>query len=405
MTVGPIDAPGIDVHADRDAFRKAVRQWFDEHAPAKGSAGDFSAIHVVTANTREEYRAREDAAREVTRQWQRTLFDAGLAGRSWPHQYGGAGAPPWQDDVVAEEQARYGVSTKMMAVALEMVPLVLFSHGTHAQRLEHLPRVIRGEESWCQLLSEPGAGSDLTSVSTQATPVDGGWSVTGQKVWTSGAGSSDFALLIARTDRSVPGRGGLSCFAMPMAQPGVDVRPLRQLSGAYHFNEVFLDTAFVPASGLIGEVGGGWAVLRTMLSHERAAIGGGTSGRGALQLVALARRLRRSDDPLVRQQIVAAVARERLLDLVQARVAAGAFVPASGSVAKLLYSEHARLTANVALELLGPSGAVTGDPAAEPWIERFLFAPGLRIGGGTDEIQRNTIAERGLGLPREPQPR
>jgi alkylation response protein AidB-like acyl-CoA dehydrogenase len=405
VSAGPTNAAGIDEHADREAFRKAVRAWFDEHAPAKGSPGDFSTIHVVTARSKEEYRARENAALEVTRRWQRNLFDAGLAGRSWPEEYGGAGAPAWQDEVVAEEQARYGVSTKVMAVALEMVPPVLFAHGTHEQRLEHLPRVIRGEQSWCQLLSEPGAGSDLASVSTQATPVDGGWSVTGQKVWTSGAGSSDYALLIARTERSIPGRGGLSCFAMLMAQAGIDVRPLRQLSGAYHFNEVFLDGAFVPTSGLIGELGEGWTVLRTMLSHERAAIGGGTSGRGAVQLVALARQRGRSEDPVVRQHVAAAVARERLLDLLQARAAAGAPVPAGGSVAKLLYSEHARLTANAALELLGPSATVTADPAAEPWIERFLFAPGLRIGGGTDEIQRNTIAERGLGLPREPQPR
>jgi len=405
VTATPIDAAGIDAHADREGFRKAVRAWLDEHAPPKGSPGDFSAIHVVTARTEKEFRARESAALEVTRTWQRNLFDAGLAGRSWPNEYGGDGAPVWQDDVVAEEQARYGVSTKVMAVALEMVPPVLFAHGTHEQRLEHLPRVIRGEESWCQLLSEPGAGSDLASVSTFAVPVDGGWSVTGQKVWTSGAGSSDYALLMARTDRSVPGRGGLSCFAMSMAQVGVDVRPLRQLSGAYHFNEVFLDGAFVPTAGLIGELGEGWKVLRTMLSHERAAIGGGTSGRGAVQLVALARRLGRSDEAVVRHHVVEAVTRERLLDLLQARMAAGAPVPAGGSVAKLLYSEHARLTANAALELLGTSATVTADPTADPWMERFLFAPGLRIGGGTDEIQRNTIAERGLGLPRDPSPR
>ena len=283
MSASAIRPSGIDGLATPSAFRTAVREWFDEHAPAKGSPQDFSAIHVVTSTTKAEYRARERAALDVTRQWQQKLYDAGLAGRSWPKEYGGAGAPVWQDDVVAEEQSRYGVSTKMMAVALEMVPPVLFVHGTHEQRLDHLPRVICGEETWCQLLSEPGAGSDLASVSTLATPVDGGWSVTGQKVWTSGAGSSDHALLIARTDRSVPGRGGLSCFAMPMAQPGVDVRPLRQMSGAYHFNEVFLDEAFVSKSRLIGELGGGWAVLRTMLRHERAAIGGGTSGRGRKQ--------------------------------------------------------------------------------------------------------------------------
>lgn len=391
--------------AEREAFRTAVRTWLDQHAPPKGSPGDFSAIHVVSAETQDDYRARESAALKVTRQWQRDLFEAGLAGRSWPKEYGGAGGPAWQDDVVAEEQARYGVSTKMMAVALEMVPPVLFAHGTHEQRLEHLPRLVRGEESWCQLLSEPGAGSDLASVSTLAAAVEGGWTVSGQKVWTSGAGSSDHALLIARSDPSARGRGGLSCFAMAMTQPGVDVRPLRQLSGAYHFNEVFLDRAFVPASGLIGELGGGWTVLRTMLSHERAAIGGGTSGRGAFQLVELARRVGRSSDPVMRQRMVAAIARERFLDLFQARISAGAPVAAAGSVAKLLYSEHARVTADDAIEVLGASGTVTTDPMARSWIERFLFAPGLRIGGGTDEIQRNAIAERGLGLPREPEAR
>jgi alkylation response protein AidB-like acyl-CoA dehydrogenase len=290
----------------------------------------------------------------------------------------------------------------MLAVALEMLPPVLFTHGTHEQRATHLPRVVRGEESWCQLLSEPDAGSDLASVATSATAVDGGWAISGQKVWTSGAGSSDYALLIARTDRSVPGRGGLSCFAMPMRQEGVDVRPLRQMSGGYHFNEVFLDRAFVAEAGLIGALGGGFPVLRTMLTSERAAIGGGTSARSATQLVALAKTLGADEDPIARQIVVAAFARERVLDLVQARIASGAAVPAAGSVAKLLYSEHARLTSSAGLVLLGAAGTIADDPSAAPWLERFLFAPGLRLGGGTDEIQRNAIAEQGLGLPREP---
>ncbi|HET6948899.1 MAG TPA: acyl-CoA dehydrogenase family protein [Acidimicrobiales bacterium] len=389
--------------AEVDAFRAEVRAWYDEHAPAKGSAGDFSSIHVVAAPTMAEYRRREHEAFARTCGWQRRLFDAGLAGRSWPVEYGGRGAPAWQDDVVAEEQSRHGVSTKMLAVALEMLPPVLFAHGTHDQRATHLPRVVRGEESWCQLLSEPDAGSDLGSVGTLAAPVDGGWEVTGQKVWTSGAGSSDFALLLARTDRSVPGRAALSMFAMDMRQPGVEVRPLRQMSGGFHFNEVFLDGAVVPRSGLIGEVGGGWAVLRTMLRSERAAIGGGTSARSARQLLALAEQLGRGGEPATRQVLAAAVTRERLLDLVQARVAAGAAVPAAGSLTKLLYSEHARLTASAGMGLLGAAGTV-GGPVAAPWLERFLFAPGLRLGGGTDEIQRNVIAEQGLRLPREPRP-
>jgi alkylation response protein AidB-like acyl-CoA dehydrogenase len=379
-----------------------VRAWLDQHAPAKGSPEDFSSIHIVSAHTIEEYRRREHVAFERTRAWQRKVFDAGFAGRSWAVTDGGHGAPAWQDDVVAEEQARYGVSTKMLAVALEMLPPVLFAHGTEELRARHLPHVIRGEESWCQLLSEPNAGSDLGSVSTFATPVDGGWSVSGQKVWTSGAGSSDFALLVARTDRDAPGRAGVTCLVLDMRRPGVEVRPLRQMSGAYHFNEVFLDEVFVPTDGLIGRLGGGWAVLRTMLASERAAIGGGTSARSVNQLIALAKQLGINGDPLVRQVLATASIRERLLDLLQARIAAGARLAAGGSMTKLLYSDHARLSASDGVQLLGATATADPSPAAEPWLDRLLFAPGLRLGGGTDEIQRNVIAEQGLGLPREP---
>jgi alkylation response protein AidB-like acyl-CoA dehydrogenase len=185
-----------------------------------------------------------------------------------------------------------------------------------------------------------------------------------------------------------------------MTQPGVDIRPLRQMSGGYHFNEVFLDGAVVPETGLIGGLGDGWAVLRTMLASERAAIGGGTSARSATQLVALARSLGQADDPGVRDLLAQAVIRERTLDLLQARIAAGHPVPAAGPTAKLLYSEHARLSADAATTILGLATTVLDDPDSAPWIERLLFAPGLRLGGGTDEIQRNAIAERGLGLPR-----
>ncbi len=303
-----------------------------------------------------------------------------------------------------DEQSRYGVSTKMFAISLEMLPPVLFRHGTHEQRLQHLPRVLRGDEVWCQLLSEPEAGSDLANVRTLATPADGGWTVTGQKVWTSSAGVATFALLIARTDPSQPRHAGLSWFAVDMSHPGIEVRPLRQMSGAYHFNEVFLDDVFVPADAQIGGLGDGWPVLKTMLSNERAAIGSGTSARSANQLIALARHLGRSGEPTVRQLLAAAYARERILDLLVARLASSQVVPAGGSVSKLLYSDHARSTADAATKILGPAATVSQDEDAAPWIDRLLFAPGLRLGGGTDEIQRNTIAEQGLGLPREPRP-
>ncbi len=235
-----------------------------------------------------------------------------------------------------------------------------------------------------------------------AAAAEGGWSVRGQKVWTSGAGCASFALLLARTGTDVAGMAGLSCLILDMSDPGVRVQPLRQMSGGYHFNQVFLDDVFVPSSSLIGQLGGARAVLRTMLASERAAIGGGTSARSALQLLELVKRLDRQGEPLVRQAVARAVVRERVLDLTVARLGSGAPIPAGGPVTKLLYSEHARLTADAALGLLGPAASVSGGPEAEPWQDRFLFAPGLRLGGGTDEIQRNTIAERGLGLPREP---
>ena len=382
---------------EREAFRAEVRAWLDEHAPTKGSPEDFSAAHLVSAHTADGYEAQEHDALAVTQAWQRELHEAGWAGRSWPSEYGGHDGPAWQDEIVAEEQGRYGVSTKMLAVALEMLPPILFEHGTHEQRLEHLPPVLRGEASWCQLLSEPDAGSDLTNVQTAATPVDGGWSVSGQKVWTSNAVTADHAVLLARTDRSQPGREGVTCFAVAMDQDGVEVRPLRQMSGGYHFNEVFLDAAFVPEDGLLGALGGGFAVLRTMLASERAAVGGGTSARSATALLAMAAERGRTDEPLVRQELARAYTRETLLDLLQTRTAS---LRAGGSVTKLLYSEHARLSGALALTLLGPAATTPSDEAAAPWLDRFLFAPGLRLGGGTDEIQRNTIAERGLGLPR-----
>ena len=169
-----------------ESFRARYRPGSTGTRP-QGGAGDFSSAHLFSAPTPEEYDRREREALQITKVWQRRIFDAGFAGLAWPREYGGVEAPKWQDEIVAEEQSRYGVSTKMLAIALEMVPPVLFKHGSDEQRARHLPVVLRGEESWCQLLSEPGAGSDLASVGTRATEVTGGWHVTGQKVWTSAA--------------------------------------------------------------------------------------------------------------------------------------------------------------------------------------------------------------------------
>jgi alkylation response protein AidB-like acyl-CoA dehydrogenase len=393
MTLGATDK-------ERETFRAEVKSWFAGHAPCKGTPEDFSAIHIVSGTSILEYRKAERHALEVTLAWQKKVHAAGYSGRSWPVEYGGVGAPAWQEDEIAQVRAQYGVSTKVLAVGLEMLPPVLFSHGSHEQRVRYLPPALRAEETWCQLLSEPDAGSDLGSAQTFAAPTSGGWSVSGQKVWTSGAGTSKFALLIARTDRDIAGMGGLSCFLADMTQAGVDVRPLRQMSGAYHFNEVFLNDVFVPRGGLVGQLGEARVILKTMLASERAAIGGGTSARSAQQLVHLANRLGRAEEPLVRQELAAAYARERILDLTQQRMAAGSAVPSGASIVKLLYSDHARLCADAGVRLLGPAATAEVEPDDQAWRERLLFAPGFRIAGGTDEIQRNSIAERGLFLPR-----
>ena len=382
-------------------LRVAVRSWLDEHAPAKGSPGDFSASHLASPTSVADFQAHEHAVFDRASRWQRQLYDAGWSGLSWPVDYGGQGREPWCDDVVAEEQSRYGVSTKILSIGLQMASSVLFRHGTEDQRVAHLPAIVRGDEVWCQLFSEPDAGSDLPNIGTRAIPSPEGWVVTGQKVWTSGATVSDFGMALARTDPGSSGRRGVSCFIVDMHAPGVEVRPLRQMSGGYHFNEVFLTDVQVGHGELVGDLGDGWAVARTMLSSERASIGSGTSARSAVQLRSLAAELDRDHDPVVRQAMARAHSRETVLDLLLARLHDGARVPAAGSVVKLLYSEHARLSANDALELLGGHGLVVEDRSAA-WLDRFLFAPGLRIGGGTDEIQRNQIAEQGLGLPREP---
>ncbi len=399
----PTTAPST---ASPDEFRARARTWLEAHAIPRGAPGDFSAAHLFTATSLDEFHVRERQVFDRSITWQRQLHDAGWAGLSWPEAYGGRGLPEWTEEVFAQEHARYGVSTKPLAIGLQMAASVLRRHGTADQQARYLPSIVRADEIWCQLFSEPDAGSDLASLTTRAVRSGPGWEVTGQKVWTSGAGVSDLGLLLARTDPSSSGRTGLSCFVVPMRDPGVEVRPLREMSGAYHFNEVFLSGVGVGADALLGAEGDGWSVARTMLASERSAIGGGTSGRSVGDLLRTVRSVAgpgRRPDPLRRQSVAAASIRERVLDLTTARMQAGD-VPLGGSIGKLLYSEHARRSSSDGLEALGMAAVAGDDERAAGWRDRFLFSPGLRIAGGSDEIQHNLIAERRLGLPREPGP-
>jgi alkylation response protein AidB-like acyl-CoA dehydrogenase len=385
-----------------DVLRREAREWLDENAPERGGPDDFSGIHLEGASSIEEFEQHERHVYDTVRAWQRKLVDAGWGGLSWPEEFGGRGLPEWADDVFADEQSRYGVSTKVLATTLQMVPPALLRYGTTTQQKRFLPPMLRADEVWCQLFSEPDAGSDLASLTTRAEPDRaGGWCMNGQKVWTSGAGACDLGIALARTTPGSTGRAGLTCFAVDMRDPGVEIRPLREMTGAYHFNEVFLHDVAVAPDHVIGDAGDGWTVARTVLTSERAAIGGGTSGRTATLLRSTAGATGRAKDPHMRQAVAQAYIRERVLDLHLLRVNDGS---GDASIVKLMYSEHARLTASAGLAALECRGLAPEDDLSATWIDRLLFAPGLRIGGGTDEIQRNVIAERTLGLPRDPKP-
>ena len=270
--------------------------------------------------------------------------------------------------------------------------------------------MLNGEHIWCQLFSEPGAGSDLAGLTTRAERDGDEWVVNGQKVWTSGAHYSDWGILLARTDWDVPKHRGITYFLVDMRSPGIEVRPLRQITGAAHFNEVFLTDVRIPAANVLGEVDAGWGVVHTTLTHERVMIGGGGSGIGFKTLLRLAQESGRADDPVIRQALARSYTRFEILTWLgqRARAAAMQGRPAGpeASVMKLAISQRVAADGDLALALEGPNGMLHGDDAPDggTWQQMFLNQWSIRIGGGTEQIQRNTLGERVLGLPGEPRP-
>lgn len=376
-------------------FVSSARKWLEHHAPEKGSPGDFT-------------RGREQEFVDGCRRWQRALFDGGWAGIGWPEELGGRGLSARYDLAFRREQAKYGVSSAAFDVGIGMVGPTLMVHGTSEQRRRHLPALLRGEEIWCQMFSEPGAGSDLAGLTTRAERTGRGWKVNGQKVWTSYARFADFAILLAHSDPDLPRSRGITCFALDMTLPGIEVRPIRQMNGAAEFNEIFLTDVPVPATAVIGEVNGGWTVATTMLGSERGLVGEEFPGVG--DLIAVARERGLDQDPLVRQQIAGAFVRSTLLhylDLrVQGEMARGGPLGPLPSIVNLSLAGLLRFHGDVAAGLLGPSvlTAVPNDGLAGRWQFLILTAPSVRIASGTDEIQRNILAERSLGLLRDPRP-
>jgi acyl-CoA dehydrogenase len=376
-------------------FRADVASWLEVHAPVKGGPDDFTI-------------GRDLAFVDGCRAWQASLFDGGWAGISWPTEFGGRGLSALFDLAFRREQARFGVSTAAFDVGIGMVGPTLMVHGTEAQKASHLPELLRGRQVWCQMFSEPGAGSDLAGLSTAARRGPEGWVITGSKVWTSYARFADYAILLARSDPERPKHHGITCFLLDMRTPGIAIRPIPQMNGAAEFNQVFLTDVVIPDHCVLGEVNAGWTVANTMLGSERGLVG--DEWPGVAELVAIARAKGRADDALVRQDIAAIfVGREmqRYLDLrVQSRFERGEPVGALASIVNLFFADHLRRAGNVAASLLGPEvlTAPSQIGLAGRWQFHLLTAPSVRIASGSDEIQRNILGERALGLPREPRP-
>ena len=313
-----------------------------------------------------------------------------------------------QQAIFNEEQAQYDVSAGAFAIGIGMVAPTLMVHGTDAQKERYLDTMLRGDEIWCQLYSEPSAGSDLASLATRAVLDGDEYVVNGQKVWNTQAQFSDWGMMLARTDPDVPKHRGITYFLVDMHSPGIEVRPLRQINGVAHFNEVFLTDVRVPEENVLGEVNNGWRVAHTTLGNERAMIGAGQGGRNADDVIDLARSRGRTSDPVIRQELAQTWIRAELLRYFSIRLRSamsrGETPGPEASVVKLAYAQHAARTGDVVMRLLGPTATLFGDdaPSHGLWQDYFLNQYQVRIGGGTDEVQKNTIAERVLGLPREP---
>lgn len=356
--------------------------------------------------------AEERALLERARRWQQIKSDAGYGSISWPVEYGGAGLPKAYETSFRHLEQGFEVPAGHEALGISMnieAPTIL-ALGSAEQKERLVKSLRRADEICCQLFSEPAAGSDLGSVGARAEADGDEWIINGQKVWTSGAQFADLGYLLARTDRDAPRQTGFTAFLVPMESPGVEVRPLRQMTGGASFSEVFLEDVRVPDTSRLGEVGGGWHAAMTTLGFERVAsvLGGGGGSATALRLlILLARHVGRETDPVVRQELAKLhslhAVRNFTYRRARDRVAVGGVPGPEGSLGKLAYTNALSHMTHVASLLLGPRlAADTAEWGTFSWSEFVLGAPGLRIAGGTDEIQRNTIAERILGLPREP---
>ena len=380
-------------------FRSRARAWLAANATRRATDDEAEAATKGQAAVLAEQKA-----------FQAKLYDAGFAGITWPKEYGGQGLTSAEQIAWSQESRDYDLPNGVFFIGISMPGNTLVELGTPEQNKRYLPKMLRGEEIWCQLFSEPGAGSDVASLQTSAVRDGDEWVINGQKVWTSGAQYSDFGAILARTDPAQPKHNGISMFIVDMHAPGVTVRPLKVATGHSPFNEVFFDNVRIPADGLIGEVNKGWDAAVVMLRHERIAIGTmGGSGSNPLafeSLRDLAAGLGRTSDQGVRRDLAELYARGKAMQLfallLREETLAGRPPGARGSVAKLAGSELGRFAGNVAADVLGDQLAGYDAEEFAAVTTSIVAAPGNAIAGGTSDIQRNIIGERVLGLAKDP---
>jgi acyl-CoA dehydrogenase len=386
------------------AFRGEVRAWLDANAKPR-----------VKRDTTDPLDERADPeAMTKAKAWQKTKADKGYARITWPKGMGGIGGTPMQSIIFGQEESKFDVPAGgPFAIGLGMCIPTVMAYCNDAVKQRYVKPAVEGAEVWCQLFSEPAGGSDVAALKTRAVKDGDTWTINGSKIWTTGAQFSDYGLLLTRTDPNVPKHKGLTMFYLSMKQPGVEVRPIKQASGASGFNEIFFTDVKIPDSQRVGEVGQGWQVALTTLMHERLAVGGGQGGGlDVQQLLQLARTLELEDGPAIKNAAV----REKIADWyvrsaglkyttlrTMTALSRGQQPGPEASIAKIVVASKLQDLSAFAMELEGEAGAITGNDAPMHGMFQlgWLSAPGLRIAGGTDEILRNIIAERVLGLPQD----
>jgi alkylation response protein AidB-like acyl-CoA dehydrogenase len=387
-----------------EAFRLQARAWLAENMPRLADGQSNAQL------------AREDESGGQARRLQRLLFDGGYAGICFPVAYGGRGLSRAHQRAFTRETTGYQMPTLFSIPTFSILAATLLDFGTEEQKKRHIPAMLKGDELWVQFLSEPSGGSDLAGLVTRATRDGDVFILNGSKIWSSGAFRSDYCLCLARTDWSVPKHRGLTMFIMKIHQPGIEVQQIKMVNRSAEFCQEFFDDVAIPASDVVGQVNDGWTVASRLLFHERDAVGGGSpyvSGTAAAQtgqggrseLLDLARATGQTGDPRVRQLVAEDRINERvqgqLIDRVTTGIRMGALPAPAGSLPRLINATNTERHLDIALEIAGPAIGASMNPEAMVLSEAFLMRQGGSLGGGSNEMQRNIISERVLGMPRE----